>query len=77
MIRDIIKLTSTNNKNDRLEYYGQEDHVRIYSRNGYINKLKNTGFVLEIYRCSEFFEENKNFGLIEDEEVFFVKKFSN
>lgn len=77
MITEDFSMENTSNKNERLKYYGQEDHVRIYSRNGYINKLKNIGFVLEIYKCSEFFEENTNFGLIEDEEVFFVKKLIN
>ena len=28
----------------RLKHFGQEDHVRVYSKTGFVNKLKNNGF---------------------------------
>jgi len=30
----------------RLKHFGQEDHVRVYSKSGFYNKLKNNGFIV-------------------------------
>jgi len=32
---------------DRWRYYGQDDHVRIYSKPGFVNKLNDAGFKLQ------------------------------
>ena len=56
IIKD-FSLANLNSKKDRLKYYGQEDHVRIYSKNGFVNKIKNTGFDLKIYKSSEFYDK--------------------
>jgi hypothetical protein len=29
---------------DRWKYYGQNDHVRMYSKQGFVNKLTSAGF---------------------------------
>ena len=36
-------------ESDRWRYFGQGDHVRAYSKNGFVNKLKETGFVVHQY----------------------------
>ena len=74
LIDEDFSVTNLNNKYDRFKYYGQEDHVRIYSKNGFVNKIKNTGFELRIYKSSEFFDKKNNLGLIENDEIFFAKK---
>ena len=33
---------------ERIENYGQFDHVRIYAKKNYINKIENTGFSVDI-----------------------------
>ena len=73
IIKD-FSLANLNSKKDRLKYYGQEDHVRIYSKNGFVNKIKNTGFDLKIYKSSEFYDKKNNLGLVENEEIFFATK---
>ena len=43
---------------DRWRYFGQNDHVRSYSKNGFITKLKETGFIVHQY-------DEKYFGAFE------------
>ncbi len=31
---------------DRLKFFGQDDHVRVFSKKGFVNKLKNNGFIV-------------------------------
>ncbi len=59
---------------ENLKFYGQNDHVRIYSKKSLINKIKNTGFELEIFQSNYFNNDRFNYGLIEEEEVLFAKK---
>ena len=59
---------------ENLKLYGQDDHVRIYSKKSLINKIKNTGFELEIFPSTYFNSDRLNYGLIDEEEVLFAKK---
>lgn len=34
-------------KEDRIKYYGQEDHLRLFAKTDFIQRIKNAGFVLE------------------------------
>lgn len=57
---------------DRLKYFGQEDHLRIYSVDGLKDRLINNGFEVKI---SKFNEDKENFnGLIETEYVLLANK---
>jgi predicted SAM-dependent methyltransferase len=62
---------------ENLKFYGQNDHVRIYSKKALINKIKNTGFELKVYKSNYFNSDKCNYGLIEEEEVLFAKKQKN
>ena len=62
---------------ENLKFYGQNDHVRIYSRKALINKIKNTGFELKVYKSNYFNSDKCNYGLIEEEEVLFAKRQKN
>jgi ubiquinone/menaquinone biosynthesis C-methylase UbiE len=42
---------------DRWKYYGQNDHVRMYSKSGFVNKLKETGFKVSQLGI-DFFQRN-------------------
>lgn len=42
---------------ERWKHYGQDDHVRMYSKPGFIKKLENTGFVVNQYGMDYFSEE--------------------
>ena len=55
---------------ERLKYFGQEDHVRIYSVEGLVERLEKAGFKTEIKR----FEKNDYFGFSEGEKIIVCKK---
>ena len=57
----------------RLEHFGQEDHVRIYSVNGLVNRLKQASFEIEILRFEQN-EQNVELGLNDKETVLIAKK---
>lgn len=55
---------------DRLEYFGQKDHVRIYSVNGLAERLQNAGFNVQI----KVFNEDNYFGLRQEETILLLTK---
>jgi ubiquinone/menaquinone biosynthesis C-methylase UbiE len=57
---------------ERLKYFGQEDHVRIYSLSGLKSRLEKTGFEVEVRKYSEV--SNNYYGFKEEEIVLVVKK---
>jgi len=57
---------------DRLKYFGQEDHLRIYSVDGLKDRLTNSGFNVNINKFKE--EENNFNGLSTTEYVLIGKK---
>jgi len=42
---------------DRLKYFGQDDHVRVFSKKGFRSKLKNNNFILKELGIEYFGEE--------------------
>jgi len=72
---DIYEDFSIQSKEGRLKYFGQEDHVRIYSIEGLKNRLKQTNFNVDTkkFRSSE---EDQIFGFREGEVVLFAQKSS-
>ncbi|MBI1224408.1 MAG: methyltransferase domain-containing protein [Bacteroidetes bacterium] len=54
----------------RLEHFGQEDHVRIYSESGLAKRLGSAGFSVEI----KHFEEDLKFGMKENETLLIATK---
>tara|TARA_Y100001970_G_C14110263_1_gene790467 strand:+ start:45 stop:839 length:795 start_codon:yes stop_codon:yes gene_type:complete len=59
---------------DRLKFYGQTDHVRIYSEKNFLQKIKNIGFEFNI---NEMINEKNNlpsYGLNKMEKVIFATK---
>lgn len=60
----------------RIERFGQEDHVRLYCRGDYIQRLEAAGFDVdaEQYPASLGSETVDRFGLVADEEVFICSK---
>jgi SAM-dependent methyltransferase len=64
---------SIQSKEGRLKYFGQEDHVRIYSVNGLKERLQTAGFQI-IVKKHQFKKEEKTLGLRDGEVVLFAKK---
>jgi SAM-dependent methyltransferase len=56
----------------RIERFGQEDHVRLYSRGDYIKRLQTTGFEVRVesYPGVIGAANVDRYGLVEEEEVF-------
>jgi predicted SAM-dependent methyltransferase len=60
---------------DRWKYYGQNDHVRMYSKGGFIKKLEQTGFKV-IQHGIDYFEEEtfKKHGIHSRSVLYIVEK---
>jgi len=56
---------------ERLEQFGQEDHVRIYSVKGLKRRLTQSGFEVSI---NKYDKEDTNHGFSKDEIIFILKK---
>jgi predicted SAM-dependent methyltransferase len=50
---------SLQTSHERVYYYGQEDHVRLFSEKQLLNDLKNVGFILDVIKNSDFFNEHE------------------
>ena len=69
---DIFEDYSINTDEGRLKYFGQRDHVRIYSLTGLKERLYNHGFKIEVMK---FIEERDNYyGFSNQEYVLKCKK---
>ena len=60
---------------DRWKYYMQNDHVRMYSRKGFVSNLKEAGFKVNELDASYFGIENfKKYGIQERSVLYVVEK---
>lgn len=59
----------------RIEYYGQEDHVRLYG-NDIISRFEQYGFKVHCYKNDNLFslDEIKKYGFIPNDTVFILEK---
>lgn len=67
---EIYEDYSITSEKERLEHFGQEDHVRIYSVEGLKNRLTQSGFEITVKK----FNKETIHGLTENEIVFILKK---
>jgi SAM-dependent methyltransferase len=68
---EIYEDYSITSEKDRLQHFGQEDHVRVYSVGGLKNRLIQSGFEVLI---NQYTNKDINHGLTENEIVFILKK---
>lgn len=54
MIQETREDPSINSEEDRWQHYAQNDHVRLYSKNGFIQLLKDGGFKVETFSIADF-----------------------
>jgi len=60
---------------ERWKHYGQDDHVRIYSKNDFISRLKETGFKVNQYDVNYFGESTfLNVGINKRSVLYVVEK---
>lgn len=64
---------------ERIERFGQEDHVRLYSQPDYIERLQSAGFSVkaESYPVALGSDKVERYGLVQEEEVFVCYKDSS
>lgn len=57
-------------------FYGQEDHIRLFSEKQFLFSLGNAGFFLQIKRHTDFFDDmiSKYFGVNNKEDLILVTK---
>jgi predicted SAM-dependent methyltransferase len=60
----------------RFEAFGQNDHVRVYAQQDYINRLKEVGFEVELYNYATKYglNEAKKYGLSKNDNLYVVHK---
>jgi SAM-dependent methyltransferase len=56
----------------RLQHYGQEDHVRLFSRKDFLNRLDLAGFSVEQLRSSDFDPQKIKENAISDNSILYV-----
>ena len=78
MDRTIEDSTATTEA-ERIERFGQEDHVRLYTRHDYIRRLNAAGFTVNTENFArDLGSANvRRFGLVEKEDVFLCSKNSD
>lgn len=60
---------------ERLLHFWQEDHVRMYNKQGYIERLKNVGFSIEEFNINNFSEKLfKEVAITNSSILYIVKK---
>ncbi len=67
---DIFENPDFKTETERLEHFGQVDHVRIYSVSGLEKRLKNAGFGVVV----NSYDEDKYYGFRKDERVLLLNK---
>ncbi|WP_245169076.1 class I SAM-dependent methyltransferase [Marnyiella aurantia] len=67
---DIFENPNINTATQRLQHFGQEDHVRIYSVKGLVRRLEKGGFITEV----RTFSVDNYFGFAENETVIVCRK---
>jgi predicted SAM-dependent methyltransferase len=79
LLQDNFEDEGINTDELRLLYYGQEDHVRIFSENRLFQSLTDAGFKLQIARHNDLFEGNlaEYYGVNEKEDLIRVIKPGN
>jgi predicted SAM-dependent methyltransferase len=55
-VKEIDEDPSIVDINERWRRFGQDDHVRVYSKSGYIQRLKEAGFKVQEYTKADFRE---------------------
>jgi len=53
-IESTIEDPSHTTKEERLQFYGQEDHLRLFAKQDFMNRIEKAGFILETYGIEEF-----------------------
>ncbi|SEH26307.1 class I SAM-dependent methyltransferase [Selenomonas sp. KH1T6] len=72
---DTFEMNEPLTKKQRLEYYGQEDHVRLFGRD-YVQRIESLGFKVSVYTPCELLNEAdvRRNGLLKDDVLMICNK---
>lgn len=56
-LKENYENAAAQNEADRWKHFGQNDHVRMYSKSGFVNNVTEAGFVVEQYGVEHFGSE--------------------
>lgn len=74
-IENTIEDPSHTTIEERLRHYGQEDHLRLFAKKDFMNRIEKAGFLLETYSIEEFgIKTFKRLGLRESSILYIGKK---
>ena len=59
-------------KEQRMKYYGQDDHLRLFSKNDFVNRIKNANLTVEMLNVENFTEKRFNILGIKDSSVLYI-----
>jgi hypothetical protein len=75
-----IEDPSVEDPRERERRFGQDDHIRIYTRPDYVARLERAGFQVEQFRWTEdrphYGGAENRYGLLDKEVLFFLRKAS-
>ncbi len=76
-IKTTIEDSNHKTKEERIKYYGQDDHLRLFAKNDFIERIENAGFSLNMIDKSAFGKkEFKILGLRNSSVLYIGKKIS-
>ncbi|MDE6947287.1 MAG: class I SAM-dependent methyltransferase [Anaeroplasmataceae bacterium] len=72
--QETFENASIETQKDRMRYYGQKDHVRLYG-NDIVKRIEGFGFEVDLYRSDQILrnQEIKKFGYIQKDSVLLCK----
>lgn len=74
-IKDTIENPDHKTKEERLQFYGQEDHLRLFAKQDFMDRIEKAGFILETYGIDDFGKKTFNeLGLRESSVLYIGKK---
>jgi SAM-dependent methyltransferase len=73
-IKEDFKKKEISTEKEQLNLYGQRDHVRIYSKKNYVEKIKKAGFKIHIDKMKKEKNNIPSFGLNFNEFIILVEK---
>jgi len=70
--------TRVSTEKERIQYYGQADHVRLYG-NDIVDRVQSFGFKVDLYLCDKIVDEDKRkkFGYIPKDAVLICRRQPN
>jgi SAM-dependent methyltransferase len=74
-LQEIYEDPTIKSESERWKHFGQNDHVRMYSKNGFRTRLKEAGFQIDEFGISHFGEKSfEKYGIHPRSVLYIVKK---